>query len=107
MTTFTRPVHLVTVTTIATLVAWFALAAPAALAQLGDMGYRAIAVDTPRPLLTIMGEFSDQRFDTGHNASFYARLLFGDELGICCGSVAGRGGFFDENSPRAPGLAER
>jgi M6 family metalloprotease-like protein len=45
-------------------------------AQLADMGHRAIATDGNRPLLTIMAQFSDERFDAGHDAPFYADLLF-------------------------------
>lgn len=50
-----------------------------------------------RPLLTILMHFSDQRFALTHNRPYYRRLLFG-ERGRLIGSVAGPGGFFDENS---------
>lgn len=96
-----RSPRLLTALAMAALTACLAAGASDAMAQHYDMGYRDIAADEPRPLLTIMAEFSDQRFDTAptrHTPAFYAKLLFGDELGICCGSVAGRGGFFDENS---------
>ena len=63
-------------------------------AQLTEMGHRAIATDGPRPLLTLMGDFSDQRFDVGHDAPFYADLLFANGRG----APASLDGYFRENS---------
>ncbi len=63
-------------------------------AQLTEMGHRAIATDGPRPLLTLMGDFSDQRFDAGHDAPFYADLLFANGRG----APASLDEFFRENS---------
>lgn len=51
-----------------------------------------------RPLLTVLIDYADTRFAAHRTPAFYRDLLFATAEGKLVGSVAGRGGFFDENS---------
>lgn len=50
------------------------------------------------PLLTILVDFTNASFPADQPPSYYETLLFATEQGLGIGSVAGRGGFFEENS---------
>ena len=50
------------------------------------------------PLLTILVDFTNASFPPDQPPNYYETLLFATEQGLGIGSVAGRGGFFEENS---------
>lgn len=50
------------------------------------------------PLLTILVDFTNASFPVDQPPGYYETLLFATEQGLAIGSVAGRGGFFEENS---------
>jgi M6 family metalloprotease-like protein len=60
-------------------------------------GFGANAAAGERPLLTILGEYSDLSFGPAHTPAHYTDLLFGTERRLV-GSVAGRGSVYDEMS---------
>lgn len=70
--------------------------AAARSATLADFGYDGWGAHGTRPLVTVMIEFADVRFDPDHDAAFYEDLLFG--TGGSLANVAGQGGIFDEMS---------
>jgi len=50
------------------------------------------------PLLTILVDFTNDSFPPDQPPAYYESLLFATEQGRPVGSVAGRGGYFEENS---------
>jgi M6 family metalloprotease-like protein len=82
------------------------VAAPPSAAQTPEtFGYGAHEVrTTAMPLITVLLDFENAQFPADTPPSYFENLLFGTELGRTdsagrlLGSIAGRGGFFDENS---------
>ena len=61
-----------------------------------DFGYNSIPVEGTRPLLTILLDYSDVKFEADHDAAHFEELLFGPGA-----NVAGVGGAFHQNSDGA------
>lgn len=62
--------------------------------DLEDFGYNTIPATGERPLLTILLEFSDAKFDPKRTVEYYQEILFGEQRP----NIAGAGGFFHQNS---------
>lgn len=62
-----------------------------------DFGFGRDAATGERPLLTILGRYSDLDFTPPHTTAYFTNLLFATERAIV-GSAAGRGSVFDEMS---------
>lgn len=74
------------------------VAAQETIATPEDFGYMSTPVLGERPLLTIMLEWTDLKFQPEHTPAFYRKKYFGDGFPAVTPNYFGRGGFFDQNS---------
>ena len=63
-----------------------------------DFGFNSTPVIGETPLLIILLEFQDERFDPSHTSNYYQDLFFGPTNFAVNASIGGKGGYFYQNS---------